>query len=291
MRLPVQTLIKAFVYFVKKLWLPEFVKKFLVKVGNIVLKRKSRIWISETGLSINVPYLHWKILVTDQYEPEIWELSRLFATKDRDILDVGSNAGIFALRWSLLGRYVYAFEPTMKYYSMLLQNIKRNDLTNIFPLKVAAFSSGGIAYIDINESEPGSHSLTKENAVGSEKILKIKIDSLHLTNVGFVKIDVEGGELEVLRGMMSTIERNEPSILLEFDRLHLKETAEEIIGCLESVSYHCLFIGGSHNARVFSRNGRSFLNPGHLLAVKEKSMFEQAQDVLVAKLGYRDQTE
>jgi hypothetical protein len=55
------------------------------------------------------------------------------------------------------------------------------------------------------------------------------LDSLNLQDVGFVKIDVEGHELDVLRGGAETIQRNRPHLLIEVRENHLTEIRDLLL--------------------------------------------------------------
>lgn len=134
--------------------------------------------------------------------------------KGDTILDVGAHIGYytlsFAKRAGVTGR-VFAFEPSTPTYERLLENISLNDLPNIFPVKAAASDRAGNATINLAAGgNTGSTSLHFDSgAVGSERVETIAIDDFltrhAIDEVNLIKIDVEGHELQVLKGLRRTL--------------------------------------------------------------------------------------
>ena len=75
---------------------------------------------------------------------------------------------------------------------------------------------------------PGWGSLNRENLPGAEELIEIEaelkpLDDFALGGVDFIKIDVEGHEVEVLLGAAATIERCRPMVLIELKKEHVAE--------------------------------------------------------------------
>ena len=64
-----------------------------------------------------------------------------------------------------------------------------------------------------------------------------RLDDYEFSNVGFIKIDVEGHEHEVLEGATITIKRNMPNLLVEMEEKHNKIPINEQIQSIESLGY------------------------------------------------------
>ena len=71
--------------------------------------------------------------------------------------------------------------------------------------------------------------------VATTSVDRVVVDE-GITRVALVKIDVEGGELDVLRGMTGTLRRHKPTLLVEF---HSPELEKHGISFLKGHSYQC----------------------------------------------------
>lgn len=136
-------------------------------------------------------------------------------------LDIGAAQGIFSAAFcALTGRDAYAFEPSPSMFDDLVALIDMNPELRITPFKVALgaiagmqpVQSHGAQFRGVGSVEANTEPMTAE---------AMKVDTLD-SFVGrnelapdFVKIDVEGMELEVLRGGPDTFSRSVDVILLE----------------------------------------------------------------------------
>ena len=148
-----------------------------------------------------------------------------------NVIDVGANIGSFSLRVAKYFRdnksnnKVYAFEPFQKIFNMLEKNLSFNcDLRENIILSETAISDkiDDEMVFEIVEKNFGANFLKKINKFSNNKknILKTTtIDNLceinKLENVSFVKIDVEGMEIEVLNGAKNLIDRIDLQYLLK----------------------------------------------------------------------------
>jgi FkbM family methyltransferase len=152
------------------------------------------------------------------------------------IVDAGSNAGIFSVPFatSVLDRggKVYAFEVQKKLYQALCGTSVLNDLDS---LEVFNFGLGSvnqqlkIPKVDYSESwDYGILSLVDQNKINNQQydiIDIITLDSLELEGLDFIKIDIEGMEVEALIGATNTIKNYRPWAYIEYwnsDQLALK---------------------------------------------------------------------
>lgn len=135
-------------------------------------------------------------------------------------LDIGANAGFYALRMSKIFSKVYAFEIN----DDLTGDLRKYNPGNITIMPVGLSSKAGEAtlYIPVLNNLPltGWASLAPGNCpeATSEFTKPVKIatlDSFQLQNVSFIKIDVEGHELHMLEGARQTISSNRPRVLIE----------------------------------------------------------------------------
>jgi FkbM family methyltransferase len=160
------------------------------------------------------------------------------------VLDIGANIGAFTIGVAKflhkIGGRLICFEPQRIVFQQLCANIFLNQLDNVHAFNLAVGEKNktiDLPIIDFHKStNPGGFSvnddirghLNQEYEKGttapniyqpsnSEKMQIITIDSLNIEDeIGFLKIDVEGGELEVLIGAQHTLKKNNyPPIVFE----------------------------------------------------------------------------
>ena len=141
-----------------------------------------------------------------------------FFLKDKDIIDAGAFIGDSALPLSkLTSKNVYAFEPFDESYEKMEQNIELNNIDNIIPVKASLTDKNEdiTLYLSGNNVE-GITSNSSIRKYDTELVVKgMTIDKFVEENnldVGFIKIDVEGGEQALLRGAINTIKSQKPII-------------------------------------------------------------------------------
>ena len=135
------------------------------------------------------------------------------------VLDVGANVGIFTLtaahRVGATGA-VHAFEPVPVNFERLAENVSRNGLDNVVLNQVAAGSTTGVTQLglepdmEITSGKRMSGFFTVGSTLRQVTVPLVTLDGYaaeHLPGrpIRFVKIDVEGYEPEVLRGMRTLL--------------------------------------------------------------------------------------
>ena len=172
-----------------------------------------------------------------------------FCTTGSTVIDVGANIGVTAVLAGILcapGR-VLALEPVPEAFAHLVENVRRSALGNVTCLNVAASATAGTVHL---VSRAGFHfaafvgggdTLERYAGYTSYPAAAETIDDLAasegLADVNFVKIDVEGYELEVLRGARRTLRAYEPTVFLEanhyclniFRRISLVDFTDEVL--------------------------------------------------------------
>ena len=143
--------------------------------------------------------------------PELSLISNLVKNNQNSI-DIGANLGLFTFFMSRASKHVFAFEPN----PYPLENLKGLVDSNVTVLPIALGNNDGPVEIKIPHhrkgwSSNGASLASKE--INDGKIINIqcrKLDSLNIENIGLIKIDVEGFEIEVIRGAKDTILKNKP---------------------------------------------------------------------------------
>lgn len=131
----------------------------------------------------------------------------------RRVIDVGAAVGMYSTFWAPRCLRLYAFEAVPPVYNQLKKLEDRFDNVTTFNLAVSDKVGQTDFYVDDKRlSNSGFRDL-----VGGQKITveTTTIDAQDFENVGFMKIDVEGHELEVLNGAEMTIRMNRPTCMVE----------------------------------------------------------------------------
>ena len=190
-----------------------------------------------------------------EYEPEELALLEYLAQECRVIVDVGANAGWYALHLAQQLRVsagkVFAFEPVPQTFSALTRNIQLNDYGNV----IAAFN---LALSDTDRTiqlyvpdVSGSAAASQQPLFPNEKNQTVECQATtldvfarrqSLERLDLIKCDVEGAELFVVRGGLKPIETHQPIIMLEMLRKWARlfnYHPNDIIGLLKNYGYAC----------------------------------------------------
>lgn len=163
--------------------------------------------------------------IKNGFEPETVSLFKTLASGSNVALDVGANIGCTALLFGALSKMTYAFEPSPTTFAFLKSNISRSGLNNIVPLNMGLGDEPGestLTFAPSNRSGGFVSNLTMASSGHTvEKIIIRQLDevvqSLNISGVDFVKIDVEGFEGHVLRGARQTLNLYKPVVALELN--------------------------------------------------------------------------
>lgn len=142
--------------------------------------------------------------------------------KNLDVIDVGGFIGDSALIFqSFTNKNIYSFEATSHNYNLMLQTLKLNNTNRIVPVKKGLGSKKTKMNINIlNTLSARSSLIADNNHLGdtkSEEIELITLDSYvkeHDLKIGLIKVDIEGFEMEFLKGAKETICSQKPAMIL-----------------------------------------------------------------------------
>lgn len=159
------------------------------------------------------------------WESHMHQIFEKYITNQSVVLEGGCHIGTHTVKLALLGKHVLAFEPLTESNNILRKNIKLNNIDNITVYNDGLSNKPDVAFFQwIGHNNPGASGLSN-NPMGtpsySKKIDKqlpvnlITIDSLCLDNLNFIKLDVEGYEINVIEGGINTIKKYKPIITLE----------------------------------------------------------------------------
>ncbi|MFA5127885.1 MAG: FkbM family methyltransferase [Patescibacteria group bacterium] len=149
------------------------------------------------------------------------------------IIDVGAHVGLFSAYCRALNSAVkiVAIEPERKNFSTLNDNVQANKLVNILTINAALSGENGRRELMIS-ADSHNHALfgsSQESRVVSARTLTSIMDELQIKKAGLVKMDIEGGEGEVLRSLSSEdFARVEYFILEYHEKIVPKKELENI---------------------------------------------------------------
>lgn len=204
-------------------------------------------------------YLGRAIETYGEYAEAEFQAYRSFLGDGGVLIEVGANAGYLAVPLARLvgatGRVV-AFEPQPAIHRLLCANVLLNGLTRVSCVNAAVGAAEGA--IDVPEIDPeqaGNYgAVSLADGAQGRKAVRVPLVTLDrscrgLGRLDVIKIDVEGMELDVLKGAQGLIERFRPMIVPENDRV---DRSPALIAHLLSLGYCCYwFIHPLYNPANF----------------------------------------
>lgn len=163
-------------------------------------------------------------------------------------IDIGANIGEYSLVISKNKNAIsYAFEPVNKTITLMKKNVEINNLNNKIKLhKIILSDNDGSEKITTNLF--GRNHISNRNNKNSKTVKSQRLDSFikekNMKNIDFIKIDVEGAEIKVLKGAIESIKKFKPKVIIEINNNHLKKfnsSSKEIFKIFNSLNYKCEF--------------------------------------------------
>ena len=174
-------------------------------------------------LAVKVYYLFVPRPLSDQYNRQTLAVMERTLRDDSCCIDVGCHQGVFLkemLRLSPNGTH-FAMEPIPDLYKELIQSF--GEQPNVHVYDVALSEKKGTSSFQHVVSNPGYSGLKQRRYDRpNEEIQEIEVKTDLLDNlipddvrITFIKVDVEGAELQVFKGGVKTIRKNRPVIVFE----------------------------------------------------------------------------
>lgn len=171
------------------------------------------------SLSLHIPPNLLYTYLFQEYELETQKIFREFIKSNMIVLDVGANIGYLSLiAAQLVGPQgkVYSVEPGPDNLEYLQKNVTDNALSNVEILPYAAGAMHRLRHFYLRDIST-THSFyapTKPSDARSIEVQEIPLDEVVKERVDFIKLDVEGEEIEALKGMRQILESNKKIQLL-----------------------------------------------------------------------------
>lgn len=228
------------------------------------------------------------------HEKDYYGLELLLDKKSKgDFLDIGGNIGLSSIGFRKLGfnNKIHIFEPTEYCQSKLLKIKEKLDSITIHKYGLSSKNKKIILYTPILNKKV-YHFFSSSN----KNYIKRRIKKLYKTSYqnfsfkkelcyfykfenikkeikpNFIKIDVEGHDFEVIRGMMPTIRKFKPLILIEYN----EENFKDIFKSLNNIYKFCIYSSKNHkiiklNKETINKLIKKKISVNHF--TREKNIF------------------
>ena len=188
-------------------------------------------------------------------ETGIWEAdeTRLLMAllgEGQTFVDVGANIGYFTVLGSLCvgsaGR-VFAFEPDTDNFKLLQENCQLNRLVNVSAEKAALSDSSGTGALYLSEDNLGDHTIYAGDGGRAAYEISLLNAAEYFAGknctIDVVKVDVQGAEAAVIKGMAPVLAKSMPGValVLEFTPNSLcaaGSSGAELLGLLVDLGFH-----------------------------------------------------
>jgi len=178
-----------------------------------------------------------------------FNLIPFLSNRNKISIDAGANVGTWTWEMARHAKAVHAFEPNPKNITKLTRNV--GGLGTVTVHGTALSDHTGEAVLRIPKGAKG-HSNQRASlspvAVGEDqaftpvRVDQKRLDDFDFTDVGFIKIDVEGFELPLLEGARGTIARDRPNLLIEMEEIHAKRPVSDLVQDVMAFGYRCLYL-------------------------------------------------
>lgn len=231
-------------------------------------RQRTKEILKETFPSV---WLQWHLMHRPRTsEQELAFLDRI-VPEGSVTVDVGANCGLYTRKLARLSRQVHAFEPSHDMANLL----RRTSAANVSVHEIALSDQTGTAELYIPQDDDqliyGLASLeprlvaSDHQHVVATKVPTVRLDAIVHQDVAFVKIDVEGHELNVLNGSVELLEHSQPVFLVEAEDRHRAQATNSIFDFFESRTYRGFFLKDGSALPVAEFNSEDLQDPDALL--------------------------
>ena len=233
-------------------WNVRGVPKLLYTTRHLLLGRDIAQFELEDGIRLFLdPEDYFQCMMFyGRYSPEILEALEYFVRPGDAVADIGAHIGFFSAHLGRLvspGGCVYSFEPDPRAFERLKLSVEANQMGCVKPLPVALSANEGEIEFFLSP-QLGWSTAVRNTHLTDLRAIKVKTAPLdHLVtrgqvspNLRLVKMDVEGLEVEVLKGMRRTLETVRPILIAEVNGRLLAaqgESCSSLLKLIESFGY------------------------------------------------------
>jgi len=175
---------------------------------------------------------------------------------EKPFFDVGANYGIYSyIAKDIVDlKNIYCFEPITKPYTALQKNLRGANLFNLALSNEVSIKTIKVPYIngDCYDTRATLETgIENENETHSNKIeiqtstLDTIVEKSNISSIGFIKIDVEGHEFNVIKGGLTSIRKFKPILQLEIEQRQNSQPIENIFKLVLDLGYSGHYINVS----------------------------------------------
>ena len=203
--------------------------------------------IAEETIYLDESLRRWNI----NAERQVHDIIRQYLNPEDTFIDIGANFGLHTVYAAkLVGEKgcVFAFEPVTKHLNLLQKNITLScvdDRVKIVPSAVSNSTESSLTFYLPQEEEIA---VTASLKAGSNNLEQTKVSNTRLDDylnnfdkeIKLIKIDVEGAELEVLKGAEKLLKKWKPKLLIEVHGFALPDfgtSVKELKSFLTALGY------------------------------------------------------
>ena len=189
--------------------------------------------------NVNDQYIGRSLDLYGEFSEGEIDLFRQLGKPGQVIVEVGANIGahtvFLAQQVGMTGR-VLAFEPQRLVFQTLCANLALNNIANVLAFQQAVGATPGEIVVPLLDwrREQNFGELALGQYQEGERVPVTTIDSFNLPRCDFIKVDVEGMEIEVLKGATQTIARTRAFLYVENDR---RDKAPALVRFIDSLGY------------------------------------------------------
>lgn len=267
------------------------IKDYIIGSKKIVIPYGYNYAIVTTPEVIAESTLNHLIFEGARYLPEYELLHTIKQKLDNEFIwvDVGANIG--TLIWQLADKckYVHAFEPMPRLNNIIQNSAEYNQFEKLILYnKAVGCTPGSVLMMDNDNSSVLDGNSTQEGI--NIEITTLDIELQNVEKIDFIKIDVEGFELEVLKGAVGQLHKHKPLLLVELHPRFLKNYGVDYMAVLDFLEQHNYtihyysFLEEARLSRVSRFFSRYFPHRGKRF--RNRETFIQDVETIPAKLSY-----
>lgn len=191
-----------------------------------------------------LPLIYFFFKMRGNLDSEMFVVEKILKRK-HTFIDIGANYGLYSKFFCSQFKNVISIEPNEQITTPL-----KNYRTNISVLNVAVSDSASLREfkIPLKSNKERIYGLSSFEGFDWDveyetiTVKTIQLDELNLDNIDLIKIDVEGHEYFTLKGMVLTLKRNKPLLLIEIEERHSAVDVCETFSFLRDMAYDCFYL-------------------------------------------------